>query len=171
MMRDPARRRIGLALLGACAVRWLAVGCSARAPAPEVAFTLLDGSAGSLVGLRGKVLLVNFWATSCAACVAEMPALAATHERYAPRGFDTLAVAMRHDPPALVARFVETRRLPFGVVIDHLGEVARAFGDVVATPTSFLVDRRGQVAQRIVGAPDIAALHAQVEQLLAEPLS
>ena len=56
---------------------------------------------------------MNFRATSCAACVGEMPQIAATHEKYRARGFDTLAVSMRHDAPAAVIRFAETRELPF----------------------------------------------------------
>jgi len=76
---------------------------------------------------------------------------------------------MRHDPPALVARFAESRALPFGVVIDNTGAVARAFGNVRATPTSFVLDKRGMVAERIVGAPDFARLHRTLEDLLAEP--
>jgi thiol-disulfide isomerase/thioredoxin len=74
--------------------------------------------------LRGKVLLVNFWATSCAVCVQEMPQIVATHEHLPAARFDTLAVAMSHDPPAYVAHFAETRRLPFGVVIDNTGAIA-----------------------------------------------
>ena len=75
---------------------------------------------------------------------------------------------MSHDPPAYVAHFAESRRLPFGVVIDNTGAIARAWGDVQITPTSFLVDRRGAIVKRYVGVPDFVALHGLVEQLLAE---
>ena len=130
--------------------------------------TLLDGTRGQSQALRGKVLLVNFWATTCAVCVKEMPQIVATHQRFQARGFDTLAVAMSYDPPALVANYAESRRLPFGVVIDNTGVIARAWGDVQVTPTTFLVDKRGAIVRRYVGQPDFAALHGLVEQLLAE---
>jgi peroxiredoxin len=135
---------------------------------PAVSYTLLDGRKGSTESLRGKVLLVNFWATSCATCVAEMPQIVAMHDMFGARGYETLAVAMSHDPPAYVARFAETHRLPFGVAIDNTGEIAKRFGDVEFTPTTFVIDRRGAIVERYVGTPDFAALHALLEKLLAQ---
>ena len=136
--------------------------------APNVTYTLLDGRRADLVALRGKVVLVNFWATSCTACVHEMPQIAALHEKFKSRGYDTLAVAMRYDPPASVIRFAESRRLPFGVVIDNTGAVARGFGSVELTPTSVLINQRGEIVARYVGEPDFSALHALVERLLTK---
>ncbi|MCR5866641.1 MAG: TlpA family protein disulfide reductase [Aquincola tertiaricarbonis] len=145
---------------------WQAFG--AREPAPAVSYTLLDGTKGSTEALRGKVVLVNFWATSCVTCVAEMPQIVATHDKYKAQGYETVAVAMKYDPPAYVARFAETRKLPFGVAIDNTGEIAQRFGDVQLTPTTYLINKRGEIVKRYVGAPDFAALHKLVEQLLAE---
>ena len=139
-----------------------------RASAPEVAFTLLDGSRTTPHDLRGKVVLVNFWATSCTTCVHEMPSIVATHEKYKARGYETIAVAMSYDPPAYVANFAETRKLPFGVAIDNTGVIAKSFGDVQLTPTSVLINKRGEIVKRYVGEPDFAALHQLVEELLAE---
>ena len=136
--------------------------------APNVTYTLLDGRRADLVALRGKVVLVNFWATSCTACVHEMPQIAALHETFKSRGYDTLAVAMRYDPPASVIRFAESRRLPFGVVIDNTGAVARGFGSVELTPTSVLINQRGEIVARYVGEPDFSALQALVERLLTK---
>lgn len=143
-------------------------GCGAREAAPRLGYTLLDGSQHRTDALKGKVVLVNFWATSCVSCVKEMPQLAATHVKFKPRGFETLAVAMRYDPPAVVASFAQARQLPFGVVIDNTGDMARAFGDVRITPTTFLIDKRGAIASRYEGEPDFAELHSRVEALLAE---
>ena len=141
----------------------------AAAPmAPDVGYTLLDGSTASTRQLRGKVVLVNFWATSCTTCVHEMPQIVATHEKYKARGYETLAVAMSYDPPAYVIRFAQTRKLPFGVVIDNTGQIAKRFGEVQLTPTSVLINKRGEIVKRFVGEPDFVALHDLVEQLLAE---
>jgi len=136
--------------------------------APNVAYTLLDGSQSTLDQQRGKVMLVNFWATDCVTCVKEMPAIVATHEKYKARGYDTLAVAMSYNPPAYVINFAETRKLPFGVAIDNTGAIAQSFGKVQLTPTSVLIDKHGQIVKRYVGEPDFAALHQLVEKLLAE---
>ena len=148
---------------------YLAIGAlRGGTPAPNVGYTLLDGSKSSIELLRGKVVLVNFWATDCSICVHEMPQIAATHEKFKARGYDTLAVAMSFDPPALVINFAETRKLPFGVAIDNTGEIAKRFGQVQVTPTSVLINKRGEIVKRYVGEPDFAALHQLVEKLLAE---
>ena len=136
--------------------------------APNVGYTLLDGRQASTDQLRGKVVMVSFWATDCAPCVQEMPQFVALHEKFRSRGYETLAVAMRHDPPALVIRFAEQRQLPFGVVIDNTGTFAKRFDDVQVTPTTVLINKRGQIVQRSIGEPDFAALNALVEKLLAE---
>ena len=131
-------------------------------------FVLLDGSKRTTAELKGRVTLVNFWATSCVTCVAEMPKVVATYQKYHAKGYDTLAVAMRYDPPSYVVNFTETRRLPFQVAIDNTGAVAKAWGDVQLTPTTYLVNKRGQIVKQYVGEPDFAALHLLIEKLLAE---
>lgn len=166
-LTDLAPRRALLAMAIAAAGLALA-GCGGRDPAPNFSYTLLDGAKASTEQLRGKVVLVNFWATSCVSCVKEMPALMATHRKYQARGFETLAVAMSYDPPAYVANFAQSRQLPFGVVIDNTGAIARAFPDVRLTPTTYLIDKRGAIVKRYVGEPDFTELHTLVEKLLAE---
>ena len=166
-----SRRHLAtVAMLGAAAAAgWLAFGRSAtHEPAPQVSYTLLDGQQLSTDTLKGQVVLVNFWATSCTTCVAEMPELMATHEKYKARGYQTVAVAMAYDPPAYVANFAQTRKLPFGVAIDNSGAIAKGFGDIKLTPTTFLINKRGEIVKRYVGAPDFEALHTLVEKLLAE---
>jgi peroxiredoxin len=148
---------------------WLGLGlagCGAqRAPASN--FVLLDGSRLTSAQLQGKVSLINFWATSCTSCVAEMPDLAATYTKYQARGYETVAVAMQYDPPSYVVNFAQTRQLPFKVAIDNTGALARDWGDVKLTPTTFLVDKQGHIVKRYVGTPDFAELHQLIEKLLA----
>jgi len=136
--------------------------------APHVDYTLLDGTKANTTNLRGKVVLVNFWATSCTTCVHEMPQVVATYEKFKGRGYDTLAVAMSYDPPAYVMNYAETRKLPFGVAIDDTGTIAKSFGNVQMTPTSVLINKKGEIVKRFVGEPDFAKLHDLVEKLLSE---
>jgi len=82
---------------------------------------------------------------------------------------ETLAIAMEYDPPAYVMQFAQTRQLPFRVAIDHTGDLARAFGPVELTPTTFVINKKGQIVKRYVGEPDFAALSDLLKQLLAEP--
>ena len=170
-MMTLARRHVAIAALAlaVAGAAWLLMaGGAGRSVAPAVQFSLLDGTHVASDQLRGQVVLVNFWATSCATCVAEMPQIVATHQKFSARGYTTLAVAMSYDPAAYVAGFARSRQLPFGVAHDASGTIAQRFGDVQLTPTSFLIDKRGQVVKRYVGAPDFAALDRLVEQLLAE---
>jgi len=165
------RRHLATAamLVAAAAAGWLALGRSAtHESAPQVTYTLLDGQQLSTDKLKGQVVLVNFWATSCTTCVAEMPEIMATHEKYKARGYQTVAVAMSYDPPAYVANFAETRKLPFPVAIDNTGEIAKKYGQVQLTPTTFVLNKKGEIVKRYVGEPDFAQLHQLLETLLAE---
>lgn len=167
--RRQALRRFA-ALAGAAAVApatGLLAGCGAADAAPDTRFTLLDGSAVSTADLKGRVMLVNFWATTCVSCVKEMPSLIETHKRFRDRGLETLAVAMSYDPPQWVLNFSTSRQLPFKVAIDNTGEIAQRWGEVKLTPTTYVVDRRGQIVKRYVGEPDFAALHQLLDKLLA----
>lgn len=141
---------------------------TAPTAAPAAQYVLLDGSTIDTQALKGRVTLVNFWATSCVTCVAEMPRIVETYEKYRGRGYETLAVAMQYDPPSYVVNFAETRKLPFRVAIDNTGGVARAWGDIQLTPTTFVVNKRGEIVKRYVGEPDFAELHRLIEKLLAE---
>lgn len=139
----------------------------ARPTAPAIDFTTLDGERVSMRDLRGKVVFVNFWATSCATCMKEMPEVVKTYERFAPRGFELLAVAMSYDPPEYVRNYARQQRLPFKVVLDAQGGIAAAFDNVNLTPTGVLIDREGRVLRRILGEPDFAALSALIDKELA----
>lgn len=167
MPRQSPIRRHALAGLTALALTAALAGC-AQDVAPESTFVLLDGSRQTTADMKGKVTLVNFWATSCTTCVAEMPQIVATYDKYKAKGYDTLAVAMQYDPPSYVVNFAETRKLPFKVAIDNTGKVAQAWGDVKLTPTTYIVNKQGQIVKKYVGAPNFDELHKLIEKLLAE---
>lgn len=134
--------------------------------APDVQFTTLDGEQFTTQDLRGKVVLVKFWATNCTTCVAQMPSNIENYNNLKDRGYDTIAVAMKYDPPNYVKNFAESRQLPFKVVIDSTGELAQAFGDVRLTPTAFLIDKQGNIIRRYLGNYDKEAFLATVNKAL-----
>lgn len=142
--------------------------CSGGDVAPASSFVLIDGSTTSTEQLKGKVTLVNFWATTCVSCVKEMPMLASTYNKFRGKGFETIAVAMSYDQPAWVLNFAQTRQLPFKVAMDNTGELAKNWGQVRITPTSFLLDKQGKIVKRFVGEPEPEALHQLIEKLLAD---
>lgn len=142
-------------------------GCSAGDQAPSSTFVLLDGTTTSTEQLKGKVSLINFWATTCVTCVKEMPALVDTYQKFKDRGFETVAVAMSYDQPAWVLNYAQSRQLPFKVALDNTGDIAKSWGDVKLTPTTYLVDKQGQIVKRFLGEPDFGALHGLIDKLLA----
>jgi len=156
---------ITVAVLALAALGWQLSG--SEKTAPNVTYHALDGQTLESLDLRGKVVLVKFWATSCVTCVQQMPHTVEVFEDLAPRGFEVIAVAMDYDPIAYVRHFSETRKLPFTVVHDASGDIARAFGDVQLTPTAFLIDKQGRIVKRYLGNYDKTAFVRSVEQTLA----
>jgi peroxiredoxin len=97
-----------------------------------------------------------------------MPDLANLQRRFDERGLVVVTVAMRFDPPNRVLEYTQGAALPFVVSLDPMGKIEGAFGGVRATPTTFIIDKRGQIVQRIVGAPDFPRLHTLIESKLKE---
>ncbi|MFM9967921.1 MAG: TlpA disulfide reductase family protein [Burkholderiales bacterium] len=141
----------------------------ATKPAPAVRFQTLTGESFDLASLRGKVVLVNFWATSCEPCVRELPGIAQAWRRFGPQGFEVVAVAMSYDPPNRVVEFSEKMKLPMKVSLDLKGEIEKQFGGLKFVPTSFVIDRRGNIVRRIDGEIQFGALHSLIEAKQKEP--
>lgn len=134
--------------------------------APQVAYTSLTGQNADTSSLKGKVVLVNFWATSCSGCVEEMPEIKKMYQHYSGQGLQTVAVAMSYDPPNYVKSFVEKNQLPFFVALDPQGTIAKAFGDIQLAPTTFLIDKKGNIIKRYVGVMNFQEVRQLIEQNL-----
>ncbi len=154
-----------LAVLGV--VLFAALSLFKKETAPSVSFRTLTGDQIAMESLRGKVVMVNFWATSCATCVQEMPEMVDTYKKYSDQGLEFIAVAMSYDPPNYVLNFSESRQLPFKVALDIDGQAAKSFGDVKLTPTTFVIGKDGTILKRYVGIPEFAAMHQLLEKALA----
>ena len=154
-----------LLIVFAGAAAWLLWPASSRAP--EVTFTTIKGEQIRLQDMRGKVVLVKFWATSCVTCIKQMPDNIEAFNEFHGQGFDLIAVAMQYDPANYVINYAETRKLPFTVALDTQGQVARAFDDVKLTPMAFLIDKNGQIIKRYLGEYDKAAFRETLKKALA----
>jgi peroxiredoxin len=128
-----------------------------------VTFTTLGDEKIGLADLRGKIVLVNFWATSCGICMAEMPDLVAAYRQFRDRGFEVIAIAMHYDEPELVRGYATKQALPFPVVFDKDGKLAREFDQVGATPTTFIIDRSGKRISKTLGIINFDKLRAFLE--------
>jgi peroxiredoxin len=135
--------------------------------APEFTLSALGGERISLRDLRGKLVLLNFWATWCPPCKEEMPSMERLYRRYQPRGFTILAVSIDRGGEAAVREFAKAHGLTFPIGLDPKVDVANLYG-VRALPSTFLIDKTGHTVAVALGPRDwdSTAAHAVVEELL-----
>jgi len=142
-----------------------------RERVPSRDFTLPIASTGtqqSLSGLKGKVVFLNFWATWCGPCRAEMPSMETLYNKYKDKGLEMLAVNCLEKETEVIA-FMESNGLTFPTALDLEGRVSNSYG-IQGIPTTFLLDRGGNIVVRLVGSIDwdTPAVHAAIEALLNE---
>lgn len=135
-------------------------------PAPAFTRTGFDGKPIALGDYRGKVVVLNFWATWCIPCRQELPRFAAWQRQYAAQGFQVIAVSM-DDAPAAPRALARKLNLGFPALLgdEKLGTL---YGGVLGLPVSFLIARDGTVVERIDGETDLSALEARIQALLAQ---
>lgn len=138
-------------------------------PAPAFELTTLDGQVISTDNLRGRPIILNFWASWCAPCRAEMPTLQALAEDYREAGLLVLAVnATSQDRPADVSAFVSQHGLTFPILLDSEGRVNRLY-QVHSLPTTFFIGRDGLIRDVVIGGPmSSASLRARADALIQE---
>ena len=133
--------------------------------------TSIQGEKITSNDLLGKVVLVNFWATDCPSCIAEMPDLIETYNKYKKQNFELIAVSMFYDPPSRVLSFSKNNKLPFSVVLDLDKKIASQFNEVTLTPTSFLIDHEGKIINKIIGEINFDEFNNLLEKALKESTS
>jgi thiol-disulfide isomerase/thioredoxin len=136
-------------------------------PAPGFAFTTLDGKPASVESLKGRVVLLDFWATWCAPCRKSMPELQALHERYATKGLTVLGVSIDEKADAKVRKYVAAQKFSYPMAIDAAKDPAWKSYRVKAVPAAFLLDANGQVVAQWTGRSPVASeVEAKVKELL-----
>ncbi len=147
-------------------VAWLWLSPNGINRAPDIKLTITDGSIINLRELQGKPVLVTFWATSCMGCIREMPRLIALYDELADDGLEIIGIAMPYDPPNQVAKMISERKIPYPIAIDIEGNAVLAFGDVIVTPTSFLIAPDGTITKHTIGEMDINELRDSIISML-----
>jgi len=157
---------IPLFVLLTASVIWLWVSPGGISQAPDIKLTITDGSIIDLQQLRGKPVLITFWATSCKGCIREMPHLIALYDELADDGLEIIGIAMPYDPPNQVVKMISERKIPYPIAIDIEGNAVKAFGDVLVTPTSFLIAPDGTITKHTIGEMDINELRDSIISML-----
>ncbi len=133
----------------------------------QAEFITIKGEKISMQSLKGKVVLINFWATDCRNCVKEMPNLIKTYQQYQNQGLEIIAVAMPYDPPLQVVNYATQKQLPFPVMHDSYAEITHKFGGVSVTPTTYIYNKQGKRIQHAVGLINFNKLHALLDKELS----
>jgi thiol-disulfide isomerase/thioredoxin len=154
--------------------RWIAPvtrpgirGGGTHPPAPDISLTDLSGRKLTLAEYRGKVVLLNFWATWCAPCREEVPGFVALQNKYRDQGLVVLGVAMEDDL-ADVREFYERYRMNYAVAMGD-DALADRFGGIIGLPTSFIIQRDGRIFAKQTGAVDVGMFEEAIKELLGQP--
>jgi len=151
-------------ILGSIAYLWMAP--SGAQKAPEISLQLIDGNKLDLSSLKGKPVLITFWATSCPGCIKEMPHLVELYHELHKEGLEIIGIAMPDDRPDYVMEMVKRKNLPYLIAFDLKAEAVRSFGNVSLTPTTFLIDDQGKIVKKKIGVINIASWKKRIELIL-----
>jgi peroxiredoxin len=155
---------IALVVVLAVAAVWLMPAGLRQAP-PLVGQTL-DGRTLTLEQLRGKPVLVAFWATTCPSCIEEMPHLIELYRELHPKGLEIIGVAMAYDPPEQVRTLARQRQIPYPIVLDTQARIAQEFDNVRLTPTTVLISPDGRIVHYRLGLLDLPKLRETIRGML-----
>lgn len=165
LFKPPAK--IFIPLIMVALLTFLFLNLNDKKQVPDLAFTTIEGKEISMASLRGKMVIVNFWATYCPGCIEEMPDLVGTYKQYHEKGLEIIAVSIADDPPNQVLNFVQKNALPFPVVHDSDAKISQAFDNVSLTPTSFIIDQQGRVIGKTIGKLDFVSVNKLLNQSLS----
>lgn len=163
--RDILVAVFAIALVAVVGYVWFAP--SGMQKAPDLRLVTLQGDELNLQQLRGRPVLVTFWATTCPGCRKEMPHLVELYHDLHPQGLEIVGIAMSYDPPNQVKNLVQQRAIPYTIALDITGDAARAFGDVRLTPTSFLIAPDGRIVKQKIGEMDMKEVRRLIHGMLA----
>jgi len=136
-------------------------------PAPSFTLQDLKGNQISLSDFKGKVVVLDFWATWCPPCVKEIPHFIELYEQYKDRGFAMVGISVDRGGISVVKSFAQKHRVNYPILMAD-GQVAKAYGGITYIPTTFVIDAAGNIRQKYVSYQDKAVFEADIKKLLAE---
>ena len=133
--------------------------------APNFVLKTANGKTIELNKLKGKVVVVNFWATWCPPCKAEIPGFLDVYKQYKSKGLEIVGISLDQDGWTPVKPFIESHKITYPVVVGD-GELADAYGGIDGIPTTFIVDKKGNITKRHIGYMDKTSLENLIKGLL-----
>jgi thiol-disulfide isomerase/thioredoxin len=137
----------------------------ARTAAPDWQLTDLNGKPVKLSDFRGKVVLLDFWATWCAPCRIEIPHFVELQKQYGNKGLTVIGVSLDEQGPQVVKEFAKRFGVTYPIVIGN-EKAVEAYGGIDAIPTTFVIDRQGRIVSRHMGYDDKAVFEKEIQSLL-----
>jgi peroxiredoxin len=160
------RLKIFMVWVSMCAVLLTAPALSqSLSKAPNFSLKSQDGKNIELKKLRGKVVVVNFWATWCRPCKAEIPGFLDVYERYKARGLQIIGVSLDQDGWVPVKPFVAKFNITYPIVVGD-GKLAEMYGGVEGIPTTFIIDKKGNIVERHMGYLSRDQFEGMIKKLL-----
>src|SRR5215471_4494236 len=162
-------RRVGLLLMFFICLKMASAFAqevsSARTPAPGWKLTDLNSRSVSFSDFRGRVVILDFWATWCVPCRVEIPHFVELQKQYGAKGLAVIGVSLDEQGPDAVKRFVKQFEVNYSIVIGN-EKIAEKYGGIVALPTTFVIDRKGRIASQHIGYDDKAVFEKEIQSLL-----
>ncbi len=156
---------LGALVLGTCLTTFAAPAPAAKMVAPSLQLQSLEGKTVKLSDYKGKIVVLNFWATWCPPCREEIPDLVALQKQYAAQGVVVLGVSMDEGGPAKVASFAKKYGINYPVVMGD-AKASADYGGIQVLPTTFIIDRAGKIVDGLQGATDRAGFEAAIKPVL-----
>lgn len=152
---------------GSSATKAASKGAKERKPAPEFTLTDANGSSVKLSDYRGKVVLLNFWATWCGPCALEIPWFIDFEQQYKSKGFEVVGVSMDEEGWSAIKPYITEHKMNYRVLLGN-DSVSQLYGGVESLPTSFVIDRDGRIASVHVGLAERNEYMNEIQNLLDE---
>ena len=133
--------------------------------APEFTLLDIDGTRTSLSDFKGKVIILDFWATWCPPCKAEIPHFVELYDEYKKKGLEVIGVSLDSNPEKSLPSFMEEYRINYTMLIANRN-VTDSYGGIISIPTTFVIDRNGNIRKKYIGYRDKHVFENDIEELL-----